>query len=77
MTTTAVKFLLIDQWVEGEARASPKTFSRKELEFRAREHNYGNGHEILPGDVNKELARKILEFADAHPDLLADEPCPH
>jgi hypothetical protein len=72
-----VRAVMIDLWVRGKARVSPMTFSRKELEWRAGEHEHGNGPDIIKGDRNAAFAKQIRQAAEDNADKLAVEPCPH
>ena len=72
-----VRAVMIDLWVQGKAAVSRETFSAKQLEWRAHEHETGNGPDILPGDRDADFAKKIRDFVTARGKELATEPCPH
>jgi hypothetical protein len=59
----AVRGLMIDHWVRGEAEVSPGTFTRAELERRAAQHERGQGPGIKEGMRDRLLAERIREFA--------------
>jgi hypothetical protein len=67
-----VRAKLIDLWVRGEASVAPGTFTPRQLEHRASEHEHGNGPGILQGARDAEFAKSIRDFAAAHASELAD-----
>jgi hypothetical protein len=65
MDEDGVRCRLIDQWVRGEARATPGTFTRAQLLHRADQHEDGNGPGIEQGARDKVFADRIRIFAAA------------
>jgi hypothetical protein len=58
-----VRGVMIDLWVRGEALVSPGTFTVRQLERRASEHEHGNGPGILQGARDPGFAERIRAFA--------------
>ena len=63
MDVDGVRCRLIDQWVRGEAQATPGTFTRRQLLDRADQHDHGRGPGIDRGTRDPAFADRIRAAA--------------